>query len=191
MNQILYDTIESNPIIAAVKDKKGLEDACKIPDIKIIFVLFGDICTINDITETIKTAGKFALVHVDLITGLSARDIAVDFVKNNTRADGIITTKPALISRGKELGLFTVLRYFLLDSMTMETIRQQESHSVHPDFIEILPGIMPAITKKICRIVKTPVIAGGLIATKEDVVGALSAGAIAVSSTNEGVWQLV
>ena len=34
------------------------------------------------------------------------------------------------------------------------------------------------------------VIAGGLIADKEDVMGALEAGAVAVSSTNPGVWEL-
>ncbi|MEG1720939.1 MAG: glycerol-3-phosphate responsive antiterminator, partial [Pseudoflavonifractor sp.] len=35
-----------------------------------------------------------------------------------------------------------------------------------------------------------PIIAGGLIADKEDVTSALSAGAIAVSSTNREIWFL-
>ena len=56
-------------------------------------------------------AWKMAVGHVDLIGGLSSREIAVDFIKNNTEADGIISTKPALIRRGKELSLFTVMRY--------------------------------------------------------------------------------
>lgn len=34
------------------------------------------------------------MVHVDLIGGLSPREIAVEYLKNNTDADGIITTKP-------------------------------------------------------------------------------------------------
>ena len=34
------------------------------------------------------------------------------------------------------------------------------------------------------------IIAGGLISDKESVVAALSAGAIAVSSTNHGVWEM-
>ena len=40
---------------------------------------------------------KRQMVHVDLITGLSGKEVAVDFIKNNTLADGIISTKPALI----------------------------------------------------------------------------------------------
>ena len=64
------------------------------------------------------------MVHVDLISGLSSKEIVVDFIRKNTEADGIISTKAALIKRGKELKMFTVLRYFLLDSMAYENIRQ-------------------------------------------------------------------
>ena len=101
MDQRFYDMFESNPVIAAVKDVEGLEKCCSLEDIKVVFILFGDICSIPDIVEKIKTAGKMAVVHVDLIGGLSSREIAVDFIKNNMEADGLISTKPALIRRGK------------------------------------------------------------------------------------------
>lgn len=189
MEQIFYDAVEQNPIIAAVKDMEGVEACCKLSDIRVVFILFGDICSIGDIVKRIKDAGKIAMVHIDLITGLSAKEIAVDFIKKNTLADGIISTKPALIRRGKELSLFTILRYFLLDSMALENIHQQQ-HSVRPDFIEVLPGVMPKIIEKVIRSTKIPIIAGGLITDKESVMGALSVGAIAVSSTNQAVWKL-
>ena len=91
--------------------------------------------------------------------------------------------------KAKELGMYTSLRYFLLDSMAFENIRQQQ-HIVRPDFIEVLPGVMPRVIKRICSSIKTPIIAGGLITDKEDVMAALSAGAIAVSSTNHQVWKM-
>ncbi len=73
--------------------------------------------------KRLKTAGKIAMIHVDLIGGLSTREIAVEFLKNNTEADGIITTKPAFRQeRARELSMYTVLRYFLLDSMAYENI---------------------------------------------------------------------
>ena len=37
---------------------------------------------------------------------------------------------------------------------------------------------------------ENPIIAGGLISDKESVMAALSAGAIAVSSTNHEVWKM-
>ncbi len=58
------------------------------------------------------------------------------------------------------------------------------------DFIEVLPGIMPKIIKHIAGQAAVPVIAGGLISEKEDVMRALDAGAIAISTTNQAVWKM-
>ena len=73
MKQQFYDAVISNPIIAAVKDERGLKDCLKLEDIKVVFVLFGEISTIVDIVTRIKTAGKIAVVHMDLIAGLSSK----------------------------------------------------------------------------------------------------------------------
>lgn len=189
MNQKFYDMVEANPVIAAVKDHNGLEECCKVPDIKVVFVLYGDICNITDIVTQIKDSGKLAIVHVDLISGLSTKEIAVDFIHRQTKADGIISTKPAMIRRAREVGLYTVMRFFILDSLSFENIEKQIA-GVKPDFIEVLPGVMPKIIKKVCGRVRPHVIAGGLITDKEDVMMALDAGAIAVSSTNEKVWLM-
>ena len=189
MNQKLYDLIEANPVIAAVKDMDGLDACCKRDEIKVVFILFGDICNISAIVRQIKDADKVAMVHIDLITGLSSKEVAVDFIRNNTSADGIISTKPALIKRARELSLYTTLRVFVLDSMAFENIEKQMSVA-RPDIIEILPGLMPKVIRRVCRLVKVPVIAGGLISDKEDVMAALSAGAISVSTTNQKVWLM-
>lgn len=189
MNQKLYDLIEANPVIAAVKDMEGLDACCQRDEIKVVFILFGDICNISAIVEQIKASDKVAMVHIDLITGLSSKEVAVDFIRNNTSADGIISTKPALIKRARELSLYTTLRVFVLDSMAFENIEKQMSVA-RPDIIEILPGLMPKVIRRVCRLVKVPVIAGGLISDKEDVMAALSAGAISVSTTNQKVWHM-
>lgn len=189
MEQRFYDAVENSPVIAAVKDMEGLKKCCELEEVQVVFILFGDICTIADIVKKVKAAGKIAMVHMDLIVGLSAKEVVVDFIKNNTEADGIITTKPALVKRAKELHLFTVLRYFLIDSMALQNIRQQP-HTLKPDFIEVLPGVMPKLIKEVCKTTRIPVIAGGLISDKEAVMGALSAGAIAVSTTNQDVWLM-
>ena len=189
MSSFFYEAVEDNPIIAAVKNMNDLEVCCSLEDIRVVFILFGDVCSIKEIVDKVKAAGKVAMVHVDLINGLSSKDIVVEFIQKNTKADGIISTKPTLIKKSRELGMFTILRYFLLDSMAYENIRQQQ-HAVKPDFIEVLPGVMPKIIGNVCKMSRTPIIAGGLISDKESVMDALSAGAIAVSSTNHEVWML-
>ena len=189
MSSFFHEAVEENPIIAAVKSMEDVEECCKHDDIRVIFILFGDVCSIGSIVKTIRDAGKIAMVHMDLISGLSPKEIAVEFIKEQTEADGIISTKPSLIKKAKEMSMYTVLRVFLLDSMAFENIRQQQ-HMIKPDFIEVLPGVMPKIIAQISHSVKVPIIAGGLITDKEDVMGALSAGAMAVSSTNHKVWNM-
>lgn len=58
MEQKFYDMIESNPVIAAVKDTSGVEKCCQLEDIKVVFILFGDICSIADIVKKSKMRGR-------------------------------------------------------------------------------------------------------------------------------------
>lgn len=175
------------PVIAAVKNEQQLHLALK-SDCETIFLLFGDLLNIAELTRSIKAAGKNAIVHIDLINGLSAREVAVDFIAKTTAADGIISTKPMLIRRARELGLFTVLRVFVIDSKAFENINRDRV-AVEPDVMEVLPGIMPEVITRICGMIPTPIIAGGLLSQKRDVLAALEAGAIAVSTTNQEIWN--
>ena len=186
MRRTFREILEDTPIVAAIKDMEGLEQCLK-SDIQVVFILFGDICSIKNIVKRIKDSGKVAMVHIDLIAGLSGKEIALDYIKEFTEADGIITTKSTLIRHARELGLYTVLRYFVIDSMALVNIEKQNG-SVLPDVIEILPGVMPKIIRKVNGISKVPVVAGGLISDREDVMLALDNGAVAISSTSKKVW---
>ena len=188
MKKEFKEALEDSPIIAAIKDDEGLQK-CLDSDSRVIFILYGDICNISDIVDTVKSSGKIAMVHLDLIAGLSAKEISVDFIKKYTKADGIITTKPALIKRAKELSLYTILRLFVIDSMAYDNIQKQTA-GYRPDVIEILPGLMPRVIERIKKSVRCKVIAGGLISEKEDIVAALKAGAVAISTTDKNVWKM-
>ncbi|WMJ83963.1 glycerol-3-phosphate responsive antiterminator [Oscillospiraceae bacterium LTW-04] len=188
MDQLFYDTVAANPVIAAIKDPEGLEQCLAEEDIQVVLILFGDICNISEITEQVKAVGKIALVHVDLITGLSNKEVAVDFIRRNTSADGIVSTRQSFIRRARDLHMYTILRVFVIDSIALSSLEKLDC--VKPDFIEILPGVMPKTIRKVCAITSIPVLAGGLIADKEDVMNALEAGATAISTTNQQVWQM-
>ncbi len=186
-----YHIVEENPVIAAVKDMEGLKKSCELKEIKVIFILFGDICSIKEIVHAVKKSGKTAMVHIDLISGLSSKEVSVDFIHEHTETDGIISTKLSLIEYAKSLSMYTVLRFFVMDSLAFQYIKNLEKQArMMPDFIEVLPGVMPKILHKIYKESSVPMIAGGLIADKEDVMGALKAGAMAVSTTDQNVWKL-
>lgn len=184
----LEELLADGPVIAAVKDEAGLDAAAK-SDVTVIFLLFGDVLTIGDLVKRAHDAGKVVFVHLDLVEGLSSREVSVDFVAKCTGADGVLSTKAALTRRARELGLIAIQRFFLLDSMAIRNIEKYLAPE-NSDLIEVLPGLMPKIIRRVCAVANKPVIAGGLISDKEDVTGALAAGAMAVSSTNPAVWKM-
>ena len=184
----LMDAIQEMPVIAAVKDDAGLCNALTNENIRVVFVLYGDICNIASIVRRIHEAGRFAAVHVDLIAGLAGKEGAVDFIRSTTEADGIISTRQSFIRRAKELGLAAILRVFLLDSIALESLDKIPPNL--PDCLDLLPGTMPKILRRVCATAKVPVLAGGLIADKEDVMAALEAGITAISTTNQAVWDM-
>lgn len=184
----IRDLFEISPIITAVKDEPGLEKALKTES-PVVFLLFGNICNITGLVDQVKNSGKIAIVHVDLIQGLSSKEVAVDFIHQNTRADGIISTKAPLVRHAMDLGMIGGQRTFLIDSMALETTKKQLL-TFQPDFMELMPGVMPKILKTVRGYIEIPLVAGGLISDKKDILAAFDAGVDAVSTTREELWGL-
>ncbi len=184
----IRDLFEISPIITAVKDEQGLEKALKTES-PVVFLLFGNICNITGLVDQVKNSGKIAIVHVDLIQGLSSKEVAVDFIHQNTRADGIISTKAPLVRHAMDLGMISGQRTFLIDSMALETTKKQLL-TFQPDFMELMPGVMPKILKTVRGYTEIPLVAGGLISDKKDILAAFDAGVDAVSTTREELWGL-
>ena len=175
------------PVIAAVKDETGLEQALQ-SDCEVIFLLFGTIVSVPGLVEKVRQSGKLAIVHLDLVEGLASREVAVDALQSLCHPDGIISTRPALIRRARHLGLLTVQRAFILDSLSLDNLPAQLNVG-KPDFIEILPGIMPRVISELAQKTRTPIIAGGLVKYKDEVMAAIRAGAVAVSTSSRTVWE--
>ena len=187
-HETLCRRLLDSPVIAAVKDDAGL-DAALQSECGEVFLLYGSAAGVCTQVDKVRAAGKLAIVHIDLIDGLSGREAAVDALEALCHPDGLISTRPAVIRRARHLGLVTVQRAFLLDSMSVENLPAQLAVG-KPDFLEVLPGIMPRIIARITASTDTPVIAGGLIQYKDEVMAAMGAGAAAVSTSSPAVWAM-
>lgn len=184
-----YESLERFPVIAGINNDELLQQ-CKTSSCEIVYILYGSICNIADIVEEVLAAGKTPVVHMDLISGFSSKEICVDFIKQNTRAAGIISTKPQLIRRGNELGLITIQRFFMMDRISFHNLKKYVKET-DPDIIEIMPAGLPKMIQYALEATGSkPVIASGLVLDKSDVLGALSAGAVAISTTNTEVWDI-
>lgn len=184
----MLDLLMDAPVIAAVKDNIGLLKALE-SDCQVIFLLYGTILNVEDLVQQVQGRNKICFVHLDLVEGLSNRDIAVDGIIKLCHPDGIISTRAPLIRRAQQLGILAIQRMFLLDSMSLQNILTQ-MESNRPDFIEVLPGIIPSVIQEITEQTSIPLIAGGLIRSKQDVIQALQAGVVAVSTSCHAVWKM-
>ena len=185
---IRLETMFDNPIIASVKRSEDIPK-CVRSNASLSFLLFGNLLEIASPIERIKSSGKTVIVPIDMVDGLSTHDAAADYIVKCTAADGIISTKPGILRYAKTLGLLTVQRFFLLDSRAMDNmIRQIDNPCV--DIIEVVPGAIPKMLKKVVEVSSKPVIAGGCMLDKEDILAALNAGAAAVSTSNSALWDL-
>ena len=173
-------------IIAAVKTREEL-DAAKLSGVKIIFDLSPDILSLEEVVREAHSCGKRIFLHMDLAEGIGKDKAGLQYVKQK-KVDGIISTRVSIIKAARDVGLFTVQRFFAVDSHSIDTTLESIKSS-KPDMIEVMPGIA---TKIVSRFAKSgiPVIAGGLVQTKQEVTEALGAGALAVSTGQIELWDI-
>ena len=184
----LYQKLELSPVIAAAKNPEELEAAIN-SESEVIFILLSHLMELSELSKKIKDSGKAAILHADLVKGLSSDEKAVDYIKQSTSFDGIISTKPAFIRHAKKHGMLAIQRFFLLDSSALANVNRQLKYT-EADLVEVLPNVSPKIIKEIVAHSKKPVIVGGLIRDKEDIMGALGAGSLAVSTTESSIWSI-
>lgn len=185
-NQFL-DDLASHPTIAGIKDDRGLKAVLNSP-CKAVFLLYGTILNLAEIVRQLKDAGKRVFVNVDLVDGLAQKEVVVDFVKQMTAADGILSSKVSMIKTAKAQKLLAIHRFFLIDSFSYHNVAKLAELS-KPDCIEIMPGCMPKVISWVVGSVPIPLIAGGLVCDHDDAAAAMQAGAVAISSTNAAVWS--
>jgi len=184
----IREILERNPIIAAIKDEKGLEDVLN-SESELVFILTSNLFTIKSMVERLKERKKIVFVHADLVEGLSHSTYALEYLVKNTDLDGIISTKHSIIKNAKKMDVMVIQRFFLLDSLSLENTLKYAGEN-RPHAIEVLPGLMPKVISKLSKRLRVPVIAGGLIDDKEDIMNALGAGAQGVSTTQKKLWSI-
>lgn len=181
----IKDCFERSPVIAAVQNSM-LSQALNSP-VEIIFNLKVSLLDIEDSINLVHSAGKKIFIHIDLADGIGKDKSGIEYLAK-LGVDGIISTKGQLIRYANDVGLVTVQRFFALDSKGVDSIGEM-LESAKPDLIEIMPGIASKVIKRFVS-GGVPVIAGGLIETKQEITEALKNGAEAISTGKEDLWYI-
>ncbi|MBP3918715.1 MAG: glycerol-3-phosphate responsive antiterminator [Clostridia bacterium] len=181
--------LERAPVIAAVRKASEIS-YLSVPEnsTEIVFILHATLSDAKTQTTAAKAAGKLVFLHADLIEGLSPDTEAMRYLRQTTPADGIISTRSGVIRCAKDAGFLTVQRFFVVDSQAEETVLRTVSQT-NPDCIELMPGLIFPVMKRLTKRLSQPMIAGGLIQTKEQILTLLSAGACGVSTSCRALWE--
>jgi glycerol uptake operon antiterminator len=175
-------------ILPASSNMKEFEQFLESP-FEIGVMLEVHIAQLKNIHAMAKRYGKKMIYHVDMIQGLKSDDFSTEYICQEYKPYGLISTKSSVILKAKQKGVIAVQRVFLIDSHALEK-SYKLIEKTRPDYIEVLPGAMPWMIKEVKDRVNIPIFAGGLIRTHEEVKNALDAGASAITTSKRDLWEI-
>ncbi|WP_018884005.1 glycerol-3-phosphate responsive antiterminator [Paenibacillus massiliensis] len=174
-------------IVPAAKNVKQFESLLQ-SNYEVAVFLDTHIGQLRMLHDLARQGKKKMLLHADLIQGLKNDEYAAQYLCQEIRPFGLISTRSSVIMTAKKRGILAIQRVFMLDTMALE-----KSYTLlkktQPDYIEVLPGIMPHMIAEVRERTGIPILAGGLIRSTEDVERALEAGADAVTTSNKELIQ--
>lgn len=177
--------MDKKKIFAAVRTDEGLDFALKT-GVETIFMQATNIEQVGAQIEKTHKAGKKLFVHIDITDGVGKDEYGLKYLQK-LGVDGIISTRTNIIKVAKKIGLSTCQKFFIVDthslSTTIESIKMGK-----PDMVEIMPGLISKVIKKIKEETETFIISGGLLVTEEEIEKAFSDGAMGVSTSVRTFW---
>lgn len=176
------------PVLPAVRGMKDFELLVE-SQYEYIILLDTHIGQLKGIVKFAKDKGKKILLHADLVQGLKTDEHAAEFLSQEIKPAGLISTRTSVILTAKKKGLLAIQRLFLLDSIALDT-SYKLLKKTKPNYIEVLPGVMPSIISEVKEETGIPIFAGGLVRSSEDVQSALNAGAEAVTTSRKALWNI-
>lgn len=178
---------QQRPIIAAVRSPEDLSNVIA-SEARAIALMGGHILQLAEIVAQLHEQHYIVLLHPELIHGIG-RDIAgIDYLAEIVKPDGIVSTKKTLLQRAKEHNLLTVFQFFAIDTQAVLT-GLENAKNIKPDFIEVMPGLIPELITWVQCSSDISVIAAGLIRNPESVDLVLKAGACAATTSRSELWN--
>lgn len=181
-------TFKAYPVIAAVRTPENFRQALD-SKVRVLFMVGGDYFKAENLIKEFKEQNGLVFLHMDLIEGIG-RDIGgIRHAVERTGIDGVISTKSHILKLAAKENLITVHRIFLMDNQALESGINLFKAS-KPDIIELTPGLIPRIVRKVSSEFEQPVITSGLVSKPSDVKTMIQAGAMNIVCSCEALWSL-
>ncbi len=179
--------LEKNPTIAA-SNYENLKTAIE-SNVSAIILMEGRLSNLIEDDFRYYLNKKDIFIHVDLLKGLSNDSESIKFLKENINIKGIVSTKSSTLRAAKKQGLLTIQRIFLIDTKSLKNTIESVKEN-NPDAVEVMPALSNSIVEYIKEELNRPVILGGLVRNKKDILNALESGADGVSFSKSDLWNI-
>src|SRR5699024_6349144 len=134
-------------VLPAVRNMKDFDRALASSHDTII-LLESHLSQLKNLVNYTKRAHKDILLHFDLIQGLQANVYGMEFLLREVKPDGILSTRAKGISLARRHPLMAIQPMCLVDTLALEDTAKPVARC-RPDCIEVLPGLMPSMIKKL------------------------------------------
>ncbi|NHN34097.1 glycerol-3-phosphate responsive antiterminator [Paenibacillus agricola] len=181
--------LATHRMVASIKEPKQIELALSLRNqLSGVFLLTGHIGVIKGYVDLFKNHDVPFFLHLEKIGGLSTDSYGLDYLAKVIKPTGVITTKTNVVKTAKKMGLFTIQRFFLVDTEGLENISKSLSQ-FEPNIIEVMPARIPEMIGEIKKFTSLPIITGGLLFERSQAMECLRQGATAVSSSKSELWR--
>ncbi|MDR6550234.1 glycerol-3-phosphate responsive antiterminator [Paenibacillus qinlingensis] len=186
---LFFERLNTHRMVASIKEPKQIEIALSLRNqLSGVFLLTGHIGVIKSYVDVFKNHQLPVFLHMEKIGGLSTDFYGMDYLAKVIKPTGIITTKTNVVKTAKKMGLFTIQRFFLVDTEGMENISKSVTQ-IEPDIIEVMPARIPEMIGEIKKFTSIPIITGGLLFERTHAMECFKYGATAVSSSKSELWR--
>lgn len=187
--ETFFKRLATHRMIASIKEPKQIELALSLRNqLSGVFLLTGHIGVIKGYVDLFKNHDVPVFLHLEKIGGLCTDPYGLDYLAKVIKPTGIITTKTNVVKVAKQMGLFTIQRFFLVDTEGLENI-SKSLRQFEPDIIEVMPARIPEMIGEIKKFTSLPIITGGLLFERSHTMECLRHGATAVSSSKSELWR--
>lgn len=188
LTQSVRRKFQEYPVIAAVRTPEDFEKALD-SKVRILAMVGGDVFKAKPQILKAKKKGCLVFFHIDLVEGIGKDASGIHFAKEEFGIDGVQSTRTHILKLARHERLITIHRLFVNDFQGLKS-GMTLVESSNPDFVELTPGIIPRIIRKVTNEQQRPVIASGLVATENDVKVLLEAGASNIVCSSQNLWTL-
>ncbi|KMO85906.1 antiterminator [Megasphaera cerevisiae DSM 20462] len=177
-------------LIPSVRDIRYLDKALQSPQNEILLSTIVHIGNLIELTNVCHKAHKKVIVNHELIGGLSNDVVAFEMLKKMYKIDTVIGTNPYFVSRAKAVGLKTILKIPLIDSLSLE-LAIKSIESAKPDSIELRPAICACdFLDKFRRIFPGKIFACGFVNNVEMVKKLYYQGFDRIMTSTQELWNI-